>query len=74
MEKTKITAVACENDETLPVINLKCTDNYIDILKFVRTFGIIGRCPDPEECEKEMHDRSKNGEHIDVKVIGNSKG
>jgi len=37
MNMSKVHAIACENDESLPLINLKCTDTFIDLMKMTKT-------------------------------------
>jgi hypothetical protein len=53
MKQNKITALACENDENLPLINLNCRDKLIDLLKMSGKKNMLVRCPDPEICKGE---------------------
>jgi hypothetical protein len=53
MSTNKITAIACENDENLPLINLKCKDTLLDLTRMTEKKDVLVRCPPPEDCKGE---------------------
>lgn len=71
MGKSKINALACENDESLPIIALKCKDTFHELSKVAEKPEIMGMCPDPKKCQMEF----ESGEHtFRPQVIGNENG
>lgn len=65
MAKTKVNAIACENDESMPIINLKCTDTFQDVMSLTKTFEVLARCPSPEDCQLFRHEKIREGEKIE---------
>lgn len=52
MADLRVTSIACENDERLPLANLKCSDSFKDLAKMTNSFEMLARCPDPIECNQ----------------------
>lgn len=65
MNTSKVNAIACENDESLPLINLKCTDSFIDLMKLTKTFEMLARCPSPKECKLYREEQFREGVSVE---------
>jgi hypothetical protein len=65
MDKSKVNAIACENDERLPLINLKCEDTFIDLMKLTKTYEMLARCPSPDDCLRYKSAQFDQGERVD---------
>jgi len=50
MKLTKINALACENDESLPLVSLGCGDTFLDLLGLTTGALTLARCPPKIEC------------------------
>jgi hypothetical protein len=73
MAQTQITALACEDDSGVKLIQLSCFEKFIDIQGIDKALQMLGICPSPESCDKLKNDK-KNKKLGKPEVYGDAKG